>query len=333
MFRKLVAACALAGFYFCNSCASYEGAEECDKIFSQIEDLKNPTLAEYRLIEDFLLNGRRPYLDPLYNSERFKNALPNHSPVYRIKRQLKLVGDNGEMPIFETHNINTSIEDKSRCILIYCSYNDPYPAKAYHLLSELKSSGYSGHVLLRVGGYPNMQDDGIKLCHIPYSWKVAFIKEAQTLGYQSILWLDSSMHPLKDLSQIFTLIEINGYFFLTGGINLDYGYQFKNHIDHAVRSLNLSPEDLSAIPHLVSCLFGVSTTHRKAMKVIDGWFQETKRVDPCVNWFPEELALSVVAWRNKAKPLMHWGLFVCTNENKDHIDSFPFWNFLLDLNR
>ena len=81
-----------------------------------------------------------------------------------------------------------------------------------------------------------------------------------------------------------------------------------------------------------TCLEWISGA-RKAMKVIDEWFQETKRVDPCVNWFPEELALSVVAWRNKAEPLMHWGLFVCTNENKDHIDSFPFWNFLLDLNR
>jgi len=59
-----------------------------------------------------------------------------------------------------------------------------------NLLSELGKCGYRGHLLLRIGGFPNVEKGGLKICHVPYAFKVAALLEARNLGFEEIFgWI------------------------------------------------------------------------------------------------------------------------------------------------
>ncbi len=145
----------------------YEGEEEVETVFAKIHDLSSPTLEEYRTIEEFLKNGQRPYLLPLIENFNNEPACNRTIKTRRIGKNLKLVGDHDEMPLLKLFHLNNPIS-KDRCILLYASYNAPYPDMVMHIVTELEKTGYQGDVLVRIGGYPLLENEGIKLCHIPY---------------------------------------------------------------------------------------------------------------------------------------------------------------------
>lgn len=271
--------------------------DELDEIWSSVVDITNPTLDEYQAIEKYLKHGRRPYLDPL----------AHHDRSIRI-RNLRLIGVHHEMPIFEKHSFNISEKSKHRCILLYASYNGIYPDKARTLLSELEERGYSGHVLLRIGGFPDLEHGGLKLCHVPYAFKVAFLREAQRQGYGEVLWIDTAMHPLTNLEVIFSVIKEKGYFFTDVGFLSD---NKSTHLAEAAASLGITTDQYDRIPHASSSLIGLNMKNSKAVRLLENWVAETENVYPYITCWPEELSLSVIAWRLKCKPYSWFGNCVC----------------------
>ena len=200
------------------SAYTYEGKEIVDDIYSNITDLNNPTIEELQGLEEFLKNGERLYLNPIGKAPNKRNC-----------RTIKLVGENGEEPIRKLFTVNTTLEDKKRCIVLYASFNYPYPEKVKLMASELKKCGYKGHILLRIGGYPNMQNEGLKLAHIPYSRQIASLLELRSLGYTEILWIDTAMKPLNDVENIFKPIRQTGRFYSSDGFTIDYPYSLGHH--------------------------------------------------------------------------------------------------------
>lgn len=280
----------------CQRLYSYDD-QELNALWANVVDINNPTLEEYRLIEHYLRYGQRSYLDPLLISDRYDRI-----------RDLKLVGPNDEMPIFEIHSFNIDDESKERCILLYGTYNGIYPEKARTLLAELSQCGYRGHVLLRIGGFPNLKNGGLKICHIPYSFKVAFLQEAQQLGYKEILWLDVALHPLTNLEEIFSLIKHKGSFLTSVGTLAD---NRSTHLVEAASQLQIAPELYEYIPHLSSSMIGLNLENYKAINLLKYWFIETEKVYPCITCWPEELSFSVIAWRFGCKPYTWFGNCVC----------------------
>lgn len=271
--------------------------DELEDLWSSISDISNPTLEEYKAIERYIKEGKRPYLEPLAFHDRF----------IRI-RNLQLIGDHNEMPIFEKHSMNIQEKSKNRCIVLFASYNGIYPAKARQLLEELKACGYSGHVILRTGGFPNIEEQGLKICHVPYAFKVAFLLEAERLGYKEVLWLDTALHPLKNLEVIFSTIKEKGYFFTNVGFLSD---NMSTHLPEAAASLGITTDHYHQIPHISSSILGLNMKNEKAVKLLRNWFEETERVLPYITCWPEELSLSVVAWRLLCKPYSWFGNCVC----------------------
>lgn len=309
----------LLNFYL----SAYQGDDEVTALFSRLEDPKQPKLEEYKMIEEFLRFGKRPYLEPIG---------AKGSVNKRNGRDIKLVGDKNEMPIHECYSFNVPLNNKKRCIIIYSSYNYPYPGKAEVLLKQLKQCGYKGHFIFRIGGYPHLSQGGIALCHIPYSWKLASLLEARSQGYQYILWLDLAIHPLCDLESIFNMIEKDHYLCTAAGFNLDYPYNLGQHLPNAIQALGLTIEQLQNIPHISSQLIGLDMAQTYINDFLDDWLQETLKVEPCMNWYPEELCYSVAAWRHQIIPNCNFGDIVFTKENYSFENRFakPFY---WDVNR
>lgn len=282
--------------FFSHSLFAFEDVELA-KLWSSIADIANPTLEDYKNIETYLKEGDRPYLKPLVDLDR----------LVRI-RNFQLVGIHGAMPIFEKHSINIDEKSKDRCILLFASRNGIYPDKARRALNDLRKCGYSGHVLLRIGGFPNLSGGGLKLCHVPYAFKVAFLKEAQNLGYAQVLWIDTAMHPLTNLEKIFSVIEERGYFFTNVGFLSD---NRNTHLSSAAACLDVSTDLYEIIPHLSSSMMGFNMKNPKSVELIDEWLAAAENVYPFITCWPEELSLSIIAWRHNLKPFTWFGNCVC----------------------
>jgi len=84
-----------------------------------------------------------------------------------------------------------------------------------------------------------------------------------------------------------------------------------NHIPEAAKALDISTNHYPFITHAHSSIIGLSMDNQKAVEFLDSWYAETENLFPNVNWFPEELSLSVVAWRLGLKADCWFGMVVC----------------------
>ncbi len=275
---------------------------ELEHVWNSVSDINHPTLEDYRLFETYLSTARRSYLD--YFLPETKQGKVKFIRLF----DFKFVGENDEAPIFEKHVFHVDENDKERCILLYASYNGIYPNKVRKLLSEIKQSGYRGHVLVRIGGFPNVAHGGLKICHVPYAFKVAFFREAQLLGYKNVLWNDSAIHPLTDYAFTFNEMDARGYFFTAiGTLQTTAPY----HNPEAALSLGVDVNQYDKIYHISTGLIGLNMGKTEVKQLLDNWYNETQRVYPCITLYPEELAFSVLASRLQCIPYSWFYHFVC----------------------
>jgi hypothetical protein len=307
---------------FC-ALASFDDAE-FERVLSRIKDLNHPTLEDYERIEEYLVLGARPYLNSLLTSDSFDI----YCSRMKSMANFRLVGPGHEEPVFEHHIFNEF--DTLRCILLYASSNGIYPAKARKLLAEIKDSGFRGHVLLRIGGFPNAPKGGLKLSDVPYSFKVAFLQEAKWLGFDQALWIDLAIHPLVDFEMPFSEIKKNGYFFTAVGY---LAGNASSHLPQAAFSLEIAPELYGEIPHISSSMIGLDMNHPKAAMLLEYWYSATEKGFPSLTWWPEELSLSEAAWRLGCLPSAPFGEIVCGESEQFQLEHRPSVAFYLDAKR
>jgi len=278
---------------------SYYTDKELEAVWDSLSDIYNPSLEDYRLVETYLKSGERPYLKNYFDTG-LEHGFSLSTINLRIAqlRNFKLVGSNGEMPIFELHKMNVSEETKDRCVLVYASYNGIYPKSAQCIVEELKEHGYSGHVMVRIGGFPNLSEGGLKFAPF-FCWKQEFFKEALRMGFRKIIHLDSCMHPLCDLDDIFKIMEEKGYFLMytTQGC-LQYLPRYKN-TDY----LNISPEQAKRIPWLPGYVLGINFDNKRVVKLFREWETSVKNIHQffCLGW--DETAMSILAWKYRFPPI------------------------------
>ncbi len=322
--------------------------DELKTLWNSITDIYNPSLEDYLAVENYLKYGRRPYLDALFNlpyllrfCEQYDIRELDRSNAFcnRVLQKLMMVGPNEEMPIFKRLCLgDASPTDLSRCIVFYVSYNpSPHPfdkdaiyaEKMREVIRDLETEGYKGHVLFRIGGYPFIEQGGLRLAHVPYSFKVLSLIEASNLGYENILWLDCTMHPTNDLSKVFSILSEEGVFLLgtNAGMNFDYDFGLLSETSLAYSSVSIG--DLSNIEQISALAIGVSSKSSKGHDLIQEWYRLTAEVYPAMTLYPEQFLLSVAAWRTKVKATGNFTTYmyqrseVPQRPSKD--ENIPFW--------
>lgn len=266
--------------------------EELLELWASISNLTEPTLTDYRLIESYLQHGKRPYLEDLPESS-WSNIGDEVNIRVSIMREFRLVGPNGEMPIFEVHHLNVSEETKDRCICIYGSYNPPYPQKVYQILNELRENGYSGTVMIRIGGYPNLSHGGLKSSPFHGRWKLEFFKEARRMGYKKIIHLDTHVHPLCDLDPVFKAMDETGGFFYGHGPWLDINENFLEFAPY----LKVPYENIDQIHFISGCVLGLNFENKQMVKLFDEWDDRMQYVDRFYCIGLEEITFMALAWK------------------------------------
>jgi hypothetical protein len=268
-------------------------------LYESINDIYHPTIAEYQKIEDFLHNGPRPYL-------RWLNIFnePNYKETCRYDlraRNIRIVGPYRSDYDLQKVVYKTDENDKEFCIVTYASISDDNQRRAQieRLKKKLTKVGFVGHLLYRNGGWPDVEGGSLKLIHVPYAFKVCMIKEARSLGYKKILWLDTSIVPMNDLTKIKKSIDNSGYFFThLKGLNL-YRYTSKSLTDY----YDLSEDDNKInIKPIAGGMVGINFDTEAGRYLFDAWYDSAIALDPWLTSRPDQNVLAVLAFLMDLEP-------------------------------
>jgi len=145
------------------------------------------------------------------------------------------------------------------------SEGSPYEKGQKRLIESLRFHGFR-HDILAFQDFPN--DYYQKKT---YNIKASCMHEARDMGYQVLLWLDSSVWAIRAVEPIFDHIMHHGYYFHSNGFNLG-----RTMNDKALRYFRLSREQAYNMPDLTSSMFGLNLSHPQSLWALDDWLQSAK---------------------------------------------------------
>jgi hypothetical protein len=245
--------------------------------YGQVRDPFHPRNEDYKALQKFLSTGKRRNLARL-------------GDMQEEMRHFCLIGNtDNELPQSRKIAVNCSEDDKENCLLVYASFNKSYPQDLRRLVDFVTKSDFKGHILYRIGGWPNVEEGDLKLVTVPYAFKPCFFREAQRLGYKRALWLGTSISPAVSLNRVFEAIGSRGYFTLRNGQMVG---PFMN--EQAALGLGVSLEECSRIPSCSASIFGVDFSDEKAAHVLSLWYQAAQHPDAFFSARADQSALSVI---------------------------------------
>lgn len=221
------------------------------EVYDHIKDICHPTLDDYWRIQQYLTYGERSII------KRLDDYQPN-------ARNFKLIGtEPDELPQSGMIAVNCSENDRENCLIVYSSFNKNYPRGLKRLVKLVSESDFKGHILYRLGGWPNTEEGSLTLAHVPYAFKVCFFKEAKRLGYKRAFWLDTSIVPIVSLNKIFDMIKEKGYFIM-GNSHMIGPYMHPGATD----AFGIKHEITYQIPSCSAGITGIDFTNKIGSEII-----------------------------------------------------------------
>jgi hypothetical protein len=102
----------------------------------------------------------------------------------------------------------------------------------------------------------------------PFAFKPFCFMEAKRMGYDSILWVDSSGVVIRRIEPIFQIIEQDGYVFFKNSSHM-LGEWCS---DEALRSFGMSREEALKLPEANAAAIGLSMQNKMAIEFLDRWY-------------------------------------------------------------
>ena len=147
----------------------------------------------------------------------------------------------------------------SRCVVNVAT--GPYVALQARLVASVRSSGWTGGVLLWSDAWPPGSPSHEE---VPYGFKIHAIREAGRRGFESVLWLDSPCLVQRPLAPLFERVEADGHLLVTSREKLG------NWIgDAALAAYGLSRDAAMELPLLHGSCFGLRLKDPKASAWLD----------------------------------------------------------------
>ena len=258
------------------SCKSLPAEESTPNVYNQISDIYHPSFDDYLLVQHFLSSEERP-LSELKDTEW-------------IVRHFQLVDPSDKDSIKSTMiALRCEPNDRENCVLMYSSFNRNYPKALQRVVKTIQSSDFSGHVMYRIGGWPNAEAGDLTLAHVPYAFKVCLFREAKKMGFKRCLWLDSSVIPLVSLNSIFAMIKEKGHLIFgdTGSIQ-----PYMNASSAAAFGLTL--EQTGPIRRCAAFIIGIDFTHEEGSTIIDMWYNAARHPKAFFSARSDQNALSII---------------------------------------
>jgi hypothetical protein len=276
---------------------SSEYSEEYEKVYASISDICHPTFEDFQKIQEYILEGERPYLECL--NTFYPDVRNDGLQMGSFMRQTRLISPKNEIDLsLHVDYLGNDPSNKEWCVISYASYNREYDKKLQLMNSRFRKVKFSGHLLYRIGGWPDIEGGSLKLAHVPYAFKVAMFREAQKLGYKKVLWLDTSMDPQKNFDVFFDIIGVDGYFILE-----IFPSKLRSHGSETMRiSLGVTEEENKIIPQVAGGIVGIDFTHENGRKLLEAWYKAAEDLDPFLSPRSDQAALAAIAYKLGLSP-------------------------------
>jgi hypothetical protein len=187
-----------------------------------------------------------------------------------------------------------------RCIVSYVAFAGDEWGRAIPnyvpyietILAALKATSFNGYFYYMIGGFPNPTGKEMQYAGVPYAGKIFMMLEAQRLGFKNVLWIDSSLLPLRSPSSFFVWIETKDYF-LRGWQSLTNA---KSLIFPATQVLlqSMTGVDVLNTPYIDSRIFGLRMDTPLAQKFIKDYYQMVELGTPFLSCLPEDFVFSAI---------------------------------------
>lgn len=283
----------ILGTIFCVGAGCADDIYADIPVYQELSDLYHPTVEDLLKVQDYLSHGERSIIHCLQDYE------PN-------ARNLKIIGTTPEeRPQYGDIAVNCPDSERENCLIVYASFNKNYPRGLKRLVNFVKNSDFRGHILYRIGGWPNMEGGSLALAHVPYAFKVSFFKEAQAKGFKRALWLDTAVLPVVSLNTIFDMIQETGYFCMGNSHNIG-PYM----TSPAINAFGITPEEANQIPSCSAGITGLDFTSVVGRKIVDSWYTAAQNKVAFFSPRSDQNALSII--------LHYMGLKLCPIERLAH---------------
>lgn len=254
------------------------GDQYADDVYAKIKQITHPTLKDYKKIQKYLAEGKRPFIHRL-DSWQYKGKA----------REFRFIGRNPQESIGSgVIPVNCGWESRENCIVLYCSFNHEYPKCLKQLIERIRNSNFKGHILYHIGGWPDVESRSLVFAHIPFAFKLCAFRKAQRLGYKRALWLDAAVIPLCDLNDVFATIEEKGHF--TFRIEEDLSILCNR---KACRAMGVDFQRAHLIPGVLAGILGFNFQNHLAQEAIGRWYDITKHHEEA--YFSPRAELCVVS--------------------------------------
>lgn len=242
-------------------------------------------------------------VEPLIRSLHKKKYIPLESffmTCFKGIRQTLIDPDQGLFPEMHFEKVGMGSD---MCIVSCTPFNNDYPRVIRNIYSELQKTGFNGYFLYLIGGFPNPTGREIQFAGVPYSFKIFMMMEAQKLGFDKVLWIDSSMLPLHDPTPIFNFIDRTGYFaFEWEVLNRDNCLcQIFDETRELLKAL--TGTDIAEVSHVCGRAFGLKMNTPEAQQLIKEYYRMVELGTPFLSRLPEEFVLSAILGK---KEYSHW---------------------------
>jgi len=170
---------------------------------------------------------------------------------------------------------------KSEDVIVCCGVGQWYPRGVDRLGRSLNYHGWGGDTILWRNEYPPGCPTHQQ---VPYAFKLAAIEHAgNVLGYNRILWVDSSVWCVADPLPIFHRIATDGYYLWDSIFAVG---TWTN--DRCLSSFGMSRDEAMAVPMLSANVIGLHWQNGTAREFMRQWREAMDRGDFAGSWIRQE---------------------------------------------
>jgi len=155
--------------------------------------------------------------------------------------------------------------NKKACIISCGVGHGHYHVGIDRLAKSLNFVGWAGDTILRKDYPPNSPEHG---GDNQYNFKVWAFEEAFSLGYEVVIWCDSSLYAVENPMPLFDYVNVNGLYFFKSGYSIA-----ETATDKLLNYAGLKREDLLDTSEFATGLIGVNIMNPKGKEWFNTWKQ------------------------------------------------------------
>ena len=265
-----------------------------------IEDKKEYTNEELNNIQNMLREKDIDYIVEDGYNENFHWDFPHvRDRCVRGLSQNLIDLSNNLLPQKNIFKVGDGGDGKN-CIVCSTPLSNVRCDLSKSILQSLEEVGFNGHFYLLNGGFPTPLGIEMKYAGVPYSFKIFTMLEAYNLGFDKVIWIDSSCYAVNNPQRLFDILDTNDSlfkWFLPNAFEKDTNVESYDLtvLPKTLDLLNrLSGRNVRRDLNVNSIVFGLNLTSEKIKGFISEYYEMVKLGLPFLSTFPEEIVFSTI---------------------------------------